>query len=294
MNQHDMDRFRIIFEEKEKEIEVIDWDESNETTSEEQNIKKLLEKQLEINLNESEKERIMKRFNLKGKSEAMSIQSIIVGSVLSAVIGTFGIAMLWPSVDKAKEENFIKDYQERIKDLATFRVMNGALISYTATNSLVSALDITEQLESDKNTKGITRKFVNINDGNKALNYYVLVFDYTNNEGVNLLKLVAPKLEKRFDGTANAGASSSVGKIQYGSSCAGSVSECYLAFRIDSGTSAQDRLDITSTDFNSVITKGTSSHSTTPLFLSTVNYFDNTEQITLGSTSYNINQELIN
>jgi len=177
----------------------------------------------------------LKKLNKKvlvgAKLEATSVQSIIIGSVISGVIASAGIAMLWPAVDSAKvvsERTTISEIQSAV---AGAKSSNNS--SLTIIDANVKTL-ITDRIASiGQDLDYYVASNYDTNTSNGAF-FMVAVADFEDNAKVSKLKSLVQELDKKIDG----GDGESAGKFIYDATCS-SATDCYYAtYLLNNGLSA--------------------------------------------------------
>lgn len=187
----------------------------------------------------------------KSKSKAMSVQSIIIGSVISGVIARGGLAMLWPRVGQSKSTS-------RKTSLRSLDTSIGGWNNIDNNNNVLSEAHLSNGLEkrfqSPTNFKirlvsstGIDNR--NTSTFNLSKNIGVVYRDFTNSNQVQALRDMAKKLEKDIDGTTRPTLSDGNGVISYNVNC-GNQKNCYLRKEIknaknDDSTTSMDTIVFT-------------------------------------------------
>ncbi len=154
----------------------------------------------------------MRNTILKTKSKAMSVQSIIIGSVIAGVIAASGLAMLWPAVDAGKvtsELTTLSEINVQINSEFSSKGMG-------STNNANSLIGIVDKLSLPNDFKYVVVTSQSTNgafDGQSIGGIIAIAKD--NEESQTKLKTIIKDLDKKFDGSDNRFA----GKMGYETDC---------------------------------------------------------------------------
>jgi hypothetical protein len=164
------------------------------------------------------------------KVKGVSVQSIIIGSVITGVIAGAGLAAMWPSVEKSKIN------AERVTINEVSNALMGAMEERMSAVTYVDASVLTQM----KSRLSALPAFFNYriaveNDaaGNAAV---YLLSDVSNPKSntasVQRLKDVVKALDVQFDGTS---AVATTGKFRYDTTCDGTAGCFYAVHLADLG-----------------------------------------------------------
>lgn len=165
--------------------------------------------------------------NVLNKKNGMSVQSIIIGSVISGVIARRGLAMLWSSVDRAKlvvEKSTTKELKNGMSNLG-----------YVLTDNVDTAnlKSFYQQLPNNLNYGIFSVKGTNSSNRNynTIRGSYVGFADYNNERQVNHLKFVVRELNKFYDNRdAQSRNFDYLGNFMFNDTCT-DYSNCWYSFK---------------------------------------------------------------
>lgn len=142
------------------------------------------------------------------KSKAMSVHSVIVGSVITAVISTSAMAIMWSSVDKTTAKSELNAIKGMIESLSTH--------DYILTD--VSSLNMTKYMNALPNEfqYGVVT-YVDNNDYNTMSNSLFAVANINDENEVHKLRVIVEELSSTL-----------VNKIEYDTTCTNNMN-CYYA-----------------------------------------------------------------
>ncbi len=165
------------------------------------------------------------------KIKGVSVQSIIIGSVITGVIAGAGLAAMWPSVEKSK----INAERVTINEIsnALMGTMEERMSAVTYVNAQVKA-------EMQARLTALPSYFtyhiaVENNVAGDAATYVIAAAEDTNTAQVQRLKDVVKELEVQFDGI---GGTATTGKFRYDTTCDGLAGCFYAVHLADLGISA--------------------------------------------------------
>jgi hypothetical protein len=165
------------------------------------------------------------------KIKGVSVQSIIIGSVITGVIAGSGLAALWPSVEKSK----INSERTTINEVSNALVgaMEQRMSAITYVNAEVQA-QMKKRLTSLPAHFSYHIAVQNLASG-EAATFVIAQADVTQSAQVQRLKDVVKDLEVQFDGI---GGSGDTGKFRYDTTCTTGKGCFYAVHLADLGISA--------------------------------------------------------
>lgn len=138
---------------------------------------------------------------LKAKSKALSVQSIIIGSVISGIIASAGLSMMWPSVDAAKVQTEQRTINAINLMIGTYRSNHGGLPTNIGHYSKL--MGYVQQLPNDFKY-ALIRSLDNSGTGTdgQGKGGIIAISKDTSASETNLKSIII-ELEKRFDQNGN-------------------------------------------------------------------------------------------
>lgn len=165
------------------------------------------------------------------KIKGVSVQSIVIGSVITGVVAGAGLAALWPSVEKSK----INAERSTINE-----VSNALAGTMEQKMSAVTYVNAEVQVEMMKRLASLPAHFSyhiavqNVASG-EAATFVIAQADVAQTAQVQRLKDVVKELEVQYDGIGGTG---ETGKFRYNTTCTAGNGCFYAVHLADLGISA--------------------------------------------------------
>jgi hypothetical protein len=158
------------------------------------------------------------------KIKGVSVQSIIIGSVITGVIAAAGLAALWPSVEKAKIN------AERVSINEVSNALTSTMEERMAGVTFVDAAVTTEMKQRVAALPSYFTYYIgaeNTADVNSNATYLLAYADSNDTAAVQRLKDVVSALDTQFDGAVDGTA----GKFRFDTTCDG-TGACHYAVHL--------------------------------------------------------------